>query len=63
MQILNFMGPCEETNTWYKKFKIDKLKNINCQFTYDQLKHNLPQSLSNFFNLNTQLHKRNTRKN
>lgn len=65
MQILNFMGPREETNNWYKKFKIDKLKNIiaNCQFIYDQLKHNLPRSLSNFFNLNTQLQKLNTRKN
>ena len=66
MQILNYKGPREETNNWYKKSKINKLKSIiidNCQFIYDQLKHNLPESLSNFFNLNTQLHKRNTRKN
>ena len=66
MQILNYKGPREETNNWYKKSKINKLKSIiidNCQFIYDQLKHNLLESLSNFFNLNTQLHKWNTRKN
>ena len=51
----------------YKESKINKLKNIikiaNCQFVYDQLKNNLPETFSNFFTLNTQLHKRNTRKN
>ena len=50
-----------------KESKIDKLKNIiiknNCRLVYDQLKNNLPETFSNFFTLNTQLRKPNTRKN
>ena len=35
----------------------------NCLLAYDQIKNNLPETFGNFFTLNTQLHKHNTRKN
>ena len=67
MQILNFKDPQESVDYLYKESKIDKLKNIiikdNCCFVYDQLKNNLPEIFRNFFTLNAQLHKHNTRKN
>ena len=66
LQILNFKGPQEGSDYLYKESRINKLKNIiiaNCQFIYDQLKNNLPETFSNFFTLNTQLHQHNTRKN
>ena len=50
----------------HKESKISRLKNIiiaNCQFEYDQLKNNLPETFSNFFTLNTQLYQHKTRKN
>ena len=65
--ILNFKGPQESVDYLYKESKIDKLKNIiikeNCRLVYDQLKNNLPETFRNFFTLNAQLHKQNTRKN
>ena len=66
LQILNFKGPQEGSDYLYKESRINKLKNIiiaNCQFIYDQLKNNLPETFSNFLTLNTQLHQHNTRKN
>ena len=67
MRILNLKGPRESVDYLYKESKIDKLKNIiikaNWQLVYDQLKNNLSETFSNFFTLNTQLHKHNTRKN
>ena len=61
-----FKGSLESADYLYKKSKIDKLKNIiikaNCRLVYDQLKNNLPETFSNFFTLNIQLHKQNTRK-
>ena len=67
LRILNFKGPQESVDYLYKESKIDKLKNIiikdNCRLVYDQLKNNLPETFSNFFTLNTQSHKHNTRKN
>ena len=66
MRILNFKGPREEANKLHKEPKTDKLKNIlipSCQFVYDQLKNNLPETFNIFFTLNSQLHKHNTRKN
>ena len=51
----------------YKESKIDKLKNIiikdNCRLVYDQLRNNFPETFRNFFTLNAQLHKHNSRKN
>ena len=51
----------------YKESNIDKLKNIilkaNCCLDYDQLINNLPETFSNIFNRDTQLHKHNTRTN
>ena len=41
----------------------NSLKDVKCWFVYEQLKNNLPETFSNFFSLNTQLHKHNTRKN
>ena len=62
-----FKGSLESADYLYKKSKIDKLKNIiikaNCRLVYDRLKNNLPETFSNFFTLNIQLHKQNTRKN
>ena len=50
----------------YKESKIDQLKSIiiktNSWFVYDQLKNNLPETVSNFFTLNNKLHKHSTRK-
>ena len=67
MQILNFKGPQEPVAYLYKESKIGKLKKIiikdNCCLVYDQLKNNLPETFRNFFTLNAQLHKHNTRKN
>ena len=66
LRILNFNGPQESVDYLYQESKIDILKNIiitaNCWLAYDQLKNNLPETFSNFFTLNTQLHKHNTRK-
>ena len=66
MRILNFNGSQESVDYLYQESKIDILKNIiitaNCWLAYDQLKNNLPETFSNFFTLNTQLHKHNTRK-
>ena len=65
--MLNFKDPRELGDYSDKRSQIDKLKNIiikaNCRFVYDQLKNNLPETFSNFFILNTQLLKHNTRKN
>ena len=62
LRILNFKGSREGSES-----KINKLKNIiiipNSQFVYNQLKNNLPETFSNFFTFNTQLHHHNTRKN
>ena len=64
MWILNFKGPRESVDYLYKESKIE-LKNImikaNCQLVYDQRKNNLPETFSNFFSVNTQLHKQKTR--
>ena len=63
LQILNFKGPWEGSDYLHNESKINKLKDIICHFLYDQLKNNLPETFSNFFTLNTQLHQHNTRKN
>ena len=66
-QKLNFWDPRQFVDYLYKQSKIDKLKNFiiktSCWLVYDQLKNNLPETFSNFFTLNTQSHKDNTRKN
>ena len=53
----------KDLTTLHNESKINKLKDIICHFLYDQLKNNLPETFSNFFTLNTQLHQHNTRKN
>ena len=67
MRIVNFKGPQESVDYLYKESKIDILKNIiikgNCRLVFNQLKNNLPETFRNFFTLNAQLHKYNTRKN
>ena len=45
--------------TCTKNTKIIKHQ-ADCWLVYDQLKNNLPETFSNFFTLNTQLHKHNT---
>ena len=53
-------APQELVDKLYKESKTNKLKSIiktNYWFVYNQLKNNLQETLSNFFNLNTQLHK------
>ena len=67
IRILNFKVSKQGAEKLYKKLKIDKVRNIiiiaNCWFAYDQLQKNLPESFSDFFTLNTQLHHHNTRGN
>ena len=63
----HYEGPRELDDYLYKESKIDKLKHViikaNCQFVYDQLKTNLPETFSNLFTLNNQIHVHITRKN
>ena len=67
MRILNFKSLQESVDYLYKESKIDNLESIirkdNCCLVCDQLKNNLPETCTNFFTLNAQLHNHSTRKN
>ena len=64
---LNFKGLRESVDNLYNESKIDRLKSIiikaNGPLVYNQVTSNLAETVSYFFTLNTQLQRRNTRKN
>ena len=63
MHILTFKGSRDLIDNLYKESNIDKLKStiIKANSCFAYVQNNLPGTFSNFFTLNTQLHKHSIR--
>lgn len=63
MHVLTFKGSRDLIDNLYKESNIDKLKStiIKANSCFAYVQNNLPGTFSNFFTLNTQLHKHSIR--